>query len=95
MEISEQLIEKIVRLVVEEMVRQGLLKNSGSAGTPVKPGITGAAPAVVGRRPVISEQMVLTLARQGKTEMQVPARALLTPAAKDMLREKKMKLIKG
>jgi len=92
----EQLILLIVRTVVEELGRQGLLHSEtpSSTGPPLATSASSAtaplsASLTVERR-VVSAQTVLDAVRAGYSRIDVPPRAIVTPLAADLAKEKGM-----
>ncbi|MBI4551746.1 MAG: hypothetical protein HY710_05720 [Candidatus Latescibacteria bacterium] len=78
----ERLITLIVKTVVEELVRQGVIQ-----------GTTPAAPASrpmteKGKRRVVTARMVLDAAAAGRSTLDVPVGSLITPLARDTAKEK-------
>lgn len=85
----ERLITLIVKTVVEELIRQGVIQ-----------GTTPAAPASrpmteTGKRRVVTARMVLDAAAAGRSTLDAPAGALITPLARDTAKEKGMTIRVG
>ena len=96
----ERLIALIVKTVVEELTRQGIIQSDISttrvrfdkATTSVKPEKQDIY-AVEHR--VISEQIVLNASRAGHSVLEVPSNALITPLAEDTAKEKGLRIRRG
>jgi hypothetical protein len=80
----ERLIALIVKSVVEELARQGLIQTEERPET-AAPAASKPAP---GTRRVVSARMVLEAAGAGRLSLDVPCNALITPLASDVAREK-------
>ena len=87
----ERLITLIVKTVVEELARQGLIRGD-SISSPKRPvtsdAISPPASEAAPRRRVVSAAMVVNAAQAGDTELEVATDALITPLAQDMAKEK-------
>ena len=102
MDINEAVIEKIVRVVIETLQKNGMLKNgqerrdSGPSGDP-GPGTTKeetripAAPK--GRKTVITEETIRTCAKKNRTRVVVPKDSVITPSAKDAAKDKGIEIL--
>jgi hypothetical protein len=86
----ERLVTLIVRTVIEELVRQGMIQTG--MVTEKKRGPEAAAPTAARAarcdRKVISARIVLDVAKAGHTRLVAPSGAIITPLALDMAREK-------
>ena len=83
----ERLIALIVKTVVEELARQGLIRVD-DVSSPKHPAASGAVMPAKSRRRVISAEIVLDAAQAGSTELEVASDALITPLAQDTAKGK-------
>lgn len=81
----ERLIVLIVKTVVEELLRLGVISADQTSQT-VPPLPHSATTA--GKRRVVTAQMVLDAAAMGHTTLDVPSGSLITPLARDTAKEK-------
>ena len=104
------LIAQIVRTVIQVLKEQGLLEKAGAppatcrtCGSGWRNEATVQSPgdstvAVIkpepGRRLVVTEEMVRFYAQQGKRRLCVPAKAIITPLARETAKDKKMEIIR-
>jgi hypothetical protein len=104
MEISEELIAKIVRAVIEALQAQGTLPVAGRPSATCGSGWREPAPvpttgtetvtAKDGRRLLLTEEMVRRYASKGCRRLRVPADALVTPLARDLANEKRIEIVR-
>ena len=88
----ERLITLIVRTIIEELGRQGLLRSEGITRPDVPPPVAVTAPtSLSAKQRVISAQVVLDTAKAGHRVLDIPANALITPLAADVAREKQVR----
>lgn len=91
----ERLVALIVKTVVEELVRQDIIRIDPTEESPSKAEGRSARPPVEsnGRESrVVSAQMILDAAKAGAMTYGVSARALVTPLAVDVAREKGIRI---
>ena len=93
MDINEQTISQIVRLVIKVLAEQGLLKNTG-AGLAAPADEAEIQPQFPGRKLVVTEEMVRSYAGRKVKRIRVPAGSMITPLAKDTAREKGIDIVK-
>lgn len=88
----ERLITLIVKTIIEELGRQGLLQAEGATKPDVSTPLPMAAPKPLSvTQRVISAQVVLDAAKAGHRVLDIPAKALITPLAADVAREKQVR----
>jgi hypothetical protein len=89
---TERLIALIVRTVIEELTRRGLMQSNVTDQS--TPGAVSEAgdPGIRTNCHVISEETVLEAVRQGKCLLEINAQALITPLASDTANEKGIRL---
>ncbi|MDP6053652.1 MAG: hypothetical protein QF879_15005 [Candidatus Latescibacteria bacterium] len=91
----ERLIALIVKTVVEELVRQDVIRLDHTGVTLSQGQGKTVSSAVSNRSPgrVVSAQMILDAAKAGVTTYEAPAHALITPLAAEVAREKGIEII--
>jgi hypothetical protein len=92
----ERLIALIVKTVIEELTRQGLIRPEGlmEGSQPDVAATPTVDPAKSARR-VISAEIVLDAARTGRSVLEVPPDAIITPLAQDTAKEKGITIRRG
>lgn len=91
----ERLIIVIVKTVIEELGRLGLIRPCGVTLSDPSVSASAAAPPAASKplsvkQRVISAQVVLDAAKTGQRVLDIPAKALITPLAADVAREKQI-----
>ena len=95
----ERLVALIVKTVIEELTRQGIIRSDGLMERS-QPAVTAtpipdpAKPAKSSRR-VVSAEIVLDAIRNGKSALEVPPNAIITPLAQDTAKEKGITIQRG
>lgn len=88
----ERLITLIVRTIIEELGRHGLLRAEGFTRPDLPQSVPVIAPTpLFAKQRVISAQLVLDTAKAGHRVLDIPANALITPLAADVAREKQVR----
>lgn len=89
---TERLIALIVKTVIEELTRQGLMQADVTGQRALSVASETNGPGIRTKRHVISEETVMEAVRQGKCLLEINAEALITPLASDTANEKGIRI---
>lgn len=92
----ERLVALVVKTVIEELVRQNVIRPGQYASTHGRtesPAVPPVKKQATGR--VVSAQMILDAAAAGAVSYEAPPGALITPLAADVAREKGIRILKA